>query len=131
MVVVKLLIAGVPRVMGGKAGMTFIVDSFTTNVYGLVANVRDYRFGDRYQIWSISFGGYEIIQDVDMIAPEGKIVVRDLLINQIQDALGTAEIGLDLVKVARNAHNAKQELASVKRDLELLQESIEHDWLNQ
>lgn len=127
MVVIKLLKAGCSRVTIPQIGQTFIVDSFTDSPNGKIAHVRDYRYGlmmDRpYQIWSIGPDGYEIIYPIQL----DEIKARDLLIKQIQDALGTAESGLDLVEVARNAHKAEQELASVKRDLELLQESIEHE----
>lgn len=117
MVVVKLLIAGVPRVMGGKAGMTFIVDSFTNNPNGKVVHVRDYRYdlitgGRGYAIWSIGPDGYEIIYPIQL--DEAKALIKQIF--------GTAETGLDLVKVARDAHNAEQELISVKRDLELYED---------
>lgn len=37
------------------------------------------------------------------------------LIQQIKDALGTAEDGEALVEVARNAHRAEQELAALQK----------------
>lgn len=37
------------------------------------------------------------------------------LIKHIQDALGTEETGVNLIIVARNAHNAEMELAAIKR----------------
>ena len=45
------------------------------------------------------------------------------LLASIQDALGTAEEGEALVGVARNAHRAEQELASLQRT-EILVEEI-------
>lgn len=39
------------------------------------------------------------------------------LINNIQDALGTAETGEALVEVARNAHRAEQRLAQIELQL--------------
>jgi hypothetical protein len=67
MQVIKLNAKGVARVLDGKVGMTFIVDSLTTCIHaGPVAHVRDYRYqhaslGRDFQIWSIPREGYEVI----------------------------------------------------------------------
>lgn len=63
--IVKLLPAGLERVLNGQVGMTFIVDKFidTIDNRGRIAHVIDYRYkGEhRYQIWSIGPEGYEIV----------------------------------------------------------------------
>ncbi len=41
----------------------------------------------------------------------GVAVQANPIVKRIQDALGTAETGEDLVEVARNAHKAEQDLA--------------------
>ena len=65
MIFVKLTEAGVPRVLYGTVGLTFIVDHFTEGGAGTrVAHVRDYRFPTEHkdhQIWSIGEDGYEVI----------------------------------------------------------------------
>lgn len=61
--VVRLLESGVSRVLDSYVGMTFPVDKFTTGQSGLVAHVRDYRFGQPYQIWSLGSDQYELISD--------------------------------------------------------------------
>lgn len=66
MIIVKLLSAGVPRVLDGIPGMTFMVDEFTPGAEGPVAHVRDYRFDKSpggFQIWSIGAKGYQQIFD--------------------------------------------------------------------
>lgn len=76
--VVKLLPRGLPRVLNGAPGMTFIVDHYTyssefevghdmpsySEMVRPIAHVRDYRFlqtDGRPQIWSIGPDGYEPI----------------------------------------------------------------------
>ena len=67
--VIKLTLEGERRVLDGRAGMTFIVDSMTPSgqpkaSFPWVAHVRDYRYAsDRrdFQIWSLGPQEYEFI----------------------------------------------------------------------
>lgn len=69
MMIAKLTEGGLDRVLDGKVGMTFIVDSITENGLRRIARVRDYRYpriinGKRhtdYQIWSIGPDGYQLV----------------------------------------------------------------------
>jgi hypothetical protein len=66
--IVKLTERGLSRVLNGQVGMTFLVDSMTPGVAGVVLHVRDYRYprddnGKPYQTWSITADDYEIIND--------------------------------------------------------------------
>lgn len=66
MLIAKLKREGLERVLDGRVGMTFPVDSFTPGVRGPVAHVRDYRyFGSHYpyQTWSIGADGYELLAE--------------------------------------------------------------------
>lgn len=69
MKIVVINVQGAQRVLSGKSGMTFVVDSFTDTVdkRGLVAHVRDYRYRQstehQYQIWSIGPEGYSVIEE--------------------------------------------------------------------
>lgn len=62
MTFIKLLAAGIPRVIKGQEGMIFVVDKFTDGISGQIAHVRDYRYDGfyGYAIWSIPADGYEI-----------------------------------------------------------------------
>ncbi len=44
-----------------------------------------------------------------------EVVRLENLVTRIQGALGTGEMGDNLVAVARDAHTAEQELAAIKR----------------
>lgn len=65
MTVVRLLEAGLPRILSATVGMTFIVDKFTIGNDGrFIAHIRDYRHSQEhrgFQVWSIGPEGYEII----------------------------------------------------------------------
>lgn len=66
MQVIKLLEKGLPRVLDGEVGMTFVVEATTKRIAGdgIVAHVRDYRYHNGqndYQIWSIGPEGYEVV----------------------------------------------------------------------
>lgn len=65
MVVIKLLKAGLPRVLNGEIGITFIVDQLSGTVGYNVAHIRDYRYSNErkknYSIWSIPADGYEFV----------------------------------------------------------------------
>lgn len=67
MTIIKINKNALSRVMDGKAGMTFIVDSFTDTIdkRGKMAHVRDYRYNilTAFQIWSIRPDAYEIIEN--------------------------------------------------------------------
>ncbi len=62
--VIRLLPEGLPRVLNGQVGMTFIVNEFTEGAYGPVAHVRDYRFvsdASKFQVWSLAGDQYEVV----------------------------------------------------------------------
>lgn len=74
MIIVKLLEGGLPRVLNGQVGMTFIVDKFSLRIdtnNQMIAHVRDYRYGkDNYrgfQIWTLGDQlvnlAYEVIHE--------------------------------------------------------------------
>lgn len=68
--VVKLTSRGEARVLDGKVGMTFIVDSWTQRVNTstpdmVIYHVRDYRYASSMRgpwcIWTLSPGDYELV----------------------------------------------------------------------
>lgn len=65
MKVAKLTKAGEARVLDGREGMTFVIDSFG-GVNDRCANVRDYRFpsGSRpFQIWTLVPACFEMVEE--------------------------------------------------------------------
>lgn len=55
--------SGVQRVLDGKIGMTFIIESFS-GFENRCANVKDYRYPNDvkpYQIWTLPDGGYRLV----------------------------------------------------------------------
>ena len=66
--IVKLLAPGLPRVLGGQVGQTFLVDSLTRTADGeLIAHVRDYRYnalGRTCQIWTLGPDCWEEVADI-------------------------------------------------------------------
>lgn len=66
MIAVNLKRSGLPRVLNGQVGQTFIVDVFSDTIdnRGRMAHVRDYRYASNqyeYQIWSLGPNDYEIV----------------------------------------------------------------------
>ena len=63
--VAKLTEKGTVRTLDGKAGMTFVVDSFSNSTSGKNAHVRDYRYPNdyaKYQIWTLAPDHYELVE---------------------------------------------------------------------
>lgn len=95
-VMVRLKEAGLKRVLNGRAGMTFVVDSFTETLdeRGKVAHVRDYRgkdaaLGREFQIWSIGPDGYEMVEN-----PR-----RELILNALEETVLETSLPGDLIGV--------------------------------
>lgn len=72
-VVVELTANGVHRTLDTRAGLTFLVDSFTVTFQikstEYVAHVRDYRYfqpahARDFQIWSLSPGHYKVVSEI-------------------------------------------------------------------
>lgn len=112
-VMVRLKEAGLKRVLNGRAGMTFVVDSFTETLdeRGKVAHVRDYRgkdaaLGREFQIWSIGPDGYEMVEN-----PRRELILNALeeTVLETPDLLGSGIPG-GVLYAALSAHGCSLEV---------------------